>query len=62
MIILAKMLQAVGIAALAIGLVQGIFGNISFEYYTFFGGVVIFFTGRLIEKYFLKRRGGTGGG
>jgi hypothetical protein len=45
-----KVLQAVGIAALAIGVVQGIFGNIAFEYYTFFGGVVLFFTGRLLEK------------
>lgn len=56
MIVFAKMLEAIGIAALAIGLVQGIYGNISFEYYTFFGGVVIFVVGRLIEKYYLKRR------
>ncbi len=54
MIVLAKTLEAVGIAALAIGLVQGIFGNISFEYYTFFGGVVVFSPGRLIEKHFKK--------
>ncbi len=61
MMILAKMLEAVGIAALAIGLVQGIYGNISFEYYTFFGGVVAFFAGRFIEKSILKRRGASGG-
>lgn len=48
--VLAKVLQAIGIASLAVGLVQGIYGNIAFEYYTFIGGVVVFFTGRLIEK------------
>ncbi len=57
--LLAKMLEAVGIAALAIGLVQGVFGNISFEYYTFFGGIFAFFAGRLLEKSILKRRGAT---
>jgi len=65
MLVLAKMLEAVGIAALAIGLVQGIYGNISFEYYTFFGGVVAFFAGRFLEKSILKRRtppGDEGGG
>lgn len=50
MMVLAKILQAVGIASLAIGLVQGIYGNIAFEYYTFIGGVIVFFIGRLIEK------------
>jgi len=62
MMLLAKMLEAVGIAALAIGLVQGIFGNISFEYYTFFGGGIIFFAGRLIEKRLLKKRAEGDGG
>ncbi len=54
MTVLGKMLEAIGIAALAIGLVQGIFGNIRFEYYTFFGGVVVFYAGRLIGKKFRK--------
>ena len=54
--VLGKVLEAVGIAALAIGVVQGIFGNISFEYYTFIGGVAVFFTGRLIGKHFPRKR------
>jgi len=62
MMIVAKMLEAIGIAALAIGLVQGIYGNISFEYYTFFGGVVFFFVGRVLEKSILKRRAARDGG
>jgi hypothetical protein len=62
MMVLAKMLEAIGIAALAIGLVQGIYGNISFEYYTFFGGVLFFFAGRLLEKSILKRRAAKDGG
>jgi len=60
--ILAKMLEAVGIASLAIGLVQGIYGNISFEYYTFIGGGIVFFAGRLLEKRLLKKRAEKDGG
>jgi hypothetical protein len=54
MIVLAKILEAIGIAALAIGLVQGLFGDFTFETYTFLGGVAVFFTGRLIEKFSKK--------
>jgi ABC-type branched-subunit amino acid transport system permease subunit len=50
MYLFAKILQAMGIAALAIALVQGIYGHISFEYGMFFGGVGAFLLGQLIEK------------
>jgi ABC-type branched-subunit amino acid transport system permease subunit len=54
MYMFAKTLEALGIASLAIALVQGIYGHISFEYYMFFGGVASFLIGLLIEKRFKK--------
>lgn len=54
MYMFAKILEAAGIAALAIALVQGIYGHISFEYGMFFGGVASFLIGRQIEKRFKK--------
>lgn len=54
MYILGKTLEALGIGSLAIALVQGIYGHISFEYGMFFGGVGAFLVGMLIEKRFKK--------
>jgi hypothetical protein len=48
--ILAKALEAVGIAALMIGLVQGIYGDMWGELYLFIGGIAVFFIGRWMEK------------
>lgn len=51
----AKMLEALGIAALAIALVQGLYGHIGFEYGMFFGGVAAFLIGQQIEKRVRKK-------
>jgi ABC-type branched-subunit amino acid transport system permease subunit len=51
----AKVLEALGIAALGIALVQGIYGHISFEYGMFFGGVASFLLGRWIENKVKKK-------
>ena len=48
--IVPKGLQALGIAALMIALVQGVFGDAWGELYLFIGGIVVFYAGRLIEK------------
>ena len=47
---LPKGLEAVGIAALMIGLVQGIYGDMWGELYLFLGGIVLFLVGRRLEK------------
>ena len=47
---LPKLLEAVGIAAVMIGLVQGIYGDMWGELYLFIGGIVIFIAGRQWEK------------
>ena len=47
---LPKGLEAVGIAALMIGLVQGIYGDMWGELYLFLGGMLVFFVGRILEK------------
>ena len=47
---LPKGLEAIGIAALMIGLVQGIYGDAWGELYLFLGGMVVFFVGRQLEK------------
>lgn len=46
----AKSLEAVGIAALMIGLVQGVYGDMWGELYLFLGGIFVFFIGRQMEK------------
>ena len=46
----AKVLEAIGIAALMIGLVQGIYGDMWGELYLFLGGMAVFFVGRTMEK------------
>lgn len=47
---IAKLLEAVGLASLIIGLVQGIYGDMWGELYLFIGGIIIFIIGRFIEK------------
>lgn len=48
--ILPKSLEALGIASVMIGLVQGLYGSMWSELYFFLGGIAIFFVGRLLEK------------
>lgn len=45
-----KVLEAIGIAALMVGLVQGVYGDEWGELYLFIGGIVIFIVGRQWEK------------
>jgi hypothetical protein len=53
-VLLGKLLEAMGIAALMLGLVQGIYGDMWGELYLFIGGIVVFFIGRSIERRFAK--------
>lgn len=46
----AKLLEAIGIAATMIGLVQGIYGDMWGELYLFLGGIFVFLVGRRMEK------------
>jgi hypothetical protein len=48
--VIAKLLEAIGIAATMIGLVQGIYGDMWGELYLFLGGICIFLIGTVIEK------------
>ncbi len=48
--IIGKLFQAVGIAALMVGFVQGVYGDMWGELYLFIGGIVAFVAGRQIEK------------
>lgn len=48
--IIAKLLEAIGIAAVMLGLVQGLYGDMWGELYLFLGGIVIFLVGRQLEK------------
>ncbi len=58
--ILAKTLEAVGIAAVMIGLIQGTFGNDMWgELYLFLGGIAVFFIGRQIEKRLARKSAST---
>ncbi len=50
-----KALQAIGIAATMIALVEGIYGDMWGELYLFIGGIVVFYGGRMMEKRALKR-------
>ena len=43
-------MEAIGIAALMIGLVQGVYGDQCGELYLFIGGIVVFIVGRQWEK------------
>ena len=53
--IIAKLLEAIGISALMIGLVQGIYGDMWADLYFFLGGIAVFIIGRYIEKGQQKR-------
>jgi hypothetical protein len=46
----AKALEAAGIAAVMIGLVQGIYGDMWGELYMFLGGIAVFLIGWWMEK------------
>ena len=46
----AKILEAIGIASLMIGVVQGIYGDMWGELYLLIGGIVVFSSGRWLEK------------
>ncbi|HUL44268.1 MAG TPA: hypothetical protein VLY03_07920 [Bacteroidota bacterium] len=48
--IVAKAMEAIGIAALMIAFVVGIYGDEWGELYLFLGGIVVFFIGRQMEK------------
>lgn len=48
--LMAKVLEALGIAAVMVGLVQGIYGDQWGELYLFLGGMAVFYIGRIIEK------------
>lgn len=52
----AKLFQAMGIACVIIGLVQGIYGDMWGELYLLLAGIGVFFIGRLIEKRQEKQR------
>jgi hypothetical protein len=54
---LAKLLEAGGIAAVMLGLVQGIYGDMWGELYLFLGGIVVFLIGRQMEKRVVKNAG-----
>ena len=49
-VFIAKGLEAIGIAAVMVGLVQGIYGDMWGELYLWIGGMAVFFVGRRIEK------------
>ena len=46
----AKLLEAIAIAAVMVGLVQGIYGDMWGELYLFLGGIFVFLIGRQMEK------------
>lgn len=45
-----KLLEAIGIAATMVGLIQGIYGDMWGELYLFLGGIFVFLVGRRMEK------------
>jgi hypothetical protein len=53
--ILAKTLEAIGIASLMIGLIDGIMGSMWFELYLLIIGLIVFFGGWGIEKSLKKK-------
>ncbi len=57
-VIVAKLLEAIGIAATMIALVQGLYGDAWGELYLFLGGIFVFLVGRQIEKHFQRRNAG----
>ncbi|HEY6191050.1 MAG TPA: hypothetical protein VI215_01850 [Bacteroidota bacterium] len=53
----AKLLEAGGIAAVMLGLVQGIYGDMWGELYLFLGGILVFLIGRQMEKRVVRGAG-----
>ena len=53
--LISKLVEAVGIAALMVGFVQGVYGDMWGELYLFIGGIVLFIIGRRLEKNRAKR-------
>jgi hypothetical protein len=58
--IIAKLLEAIGIAALIIAFVTGIYGDEWGELYLFIGGIITFVIGRQMEKRWTKRNTAVG--
>lgn len=58
--IVGKALEAIGIAALMIGLVVGMYGDEWGELYLFIGGIIAFVIGRQMEKRWTKRNAAVG--
>jgi hypothetical protein len=54
--ILAKLFEAIGVAAVMIALVVGIYGDEWGELYLFLGGIGIFLIGRQIEKKYERQQ------
>lgn len=60
MMVVAKGLEALGIASVMIGLVQGIMSeNMWIELYLSIAGIVVFLIGRIIEKRLIKQHKST---
>jgi len=57
--ILAKLLEAIGIAAVMIALVVGIYGDEWGELYLFLAGIGIFLIGRQMEKTWERQQRGN---
>jgi hypothetical protein len=58
MMLVAKFLEALGIACVMIGLVQGMMSpSMWMELYLAVAGIIIFYTGRGIEKREARKRG-----
>ena len=54
--IIAKTLEAIGIACLMIGLIDGIMGSAWSELYLLIIGLIVFFVGWGLEKYLKTKR------
>jgi hypothetical protein len=54
--IIAKTLEAIGIACLMIGLIDGIMGSAWFELYLLIIGLIVFFAGWGLEKSLKTKR------
>ncbi len=48
--IVGKLLEALGFAAVMVGLVQGIYGDMWGELYLLIAGIIVFYIGRIFEK------------
>jgi hypothetical protein len=55
MTIIAKVLQAIGIAEVTIGLVTGVMGDMTKEMYFALAGIVVFSLGWLIQRHTGKK-------